>query len=103
MPYIITIVRQWTLFSGMSGTLPPGSQLVFTYVHAGVLDGPVAFFGAKNLLCDVAELGEPWTFGLNPEKFPNFFWNADRTQPGIWGKRIPCSVFWKKCGKNERI
>jgi methyltransferase (TIGR00027 family) len=54
------------------GTLPPGSRLVFTYVHVGVLDGSMAFSGATNLLRDVAELGEPWTFGLDPEKVPGF-------------------------------
>ena len=54
------------------GTLAPGSRLVFTYVHAGMLDGSRAFFGAKRLLLDVAELGEPWTFGLDPAKVPGF-------------------------------
>ena len=71
----------------MSVHFPREAGLVFTYVHAGVLDGPVAFFGAKNLLCDVAELGEPWTFGLDPEKFPNFFWNADCNWTGILGQK----------------
>ena len=45
---------------------PSGSQVIFTYVHSGVLDGTVKFDGAERLLADVAELHEPWTFGMNP-------------------------------------
>jgi methyltransferase (TIGR00027 family) len=45
---------------------PSGSQLIFTYVHSGLLDRTVKFDGAERLLADVAELHEPWTFGMNP-------------------------------------
>jgi len=45
---------------------PSGSQVIFTYVHSGVLDGTVKFDGAERLLADVGELHEPWTFGMNP-------------------------------------
>jgi methyltransferase (TIGR00027 family) len=45
---------------------PSGSQVIFTYVHSGLLDGTVKFDGAERLLADVAELHEPWTFGMNP-------------------------------------
>jgi methyltransferase (TIGR00027 family) len=45
---------------------PLGSRLIFTYVHSGVLDGTVNFYGAERLLADVAELHEPWTFGMDP-------------------------------------
>jgi len=50
----------------------PGSRVIFTYVHSGVLDGSVPFFGAGRLLRDVAQLGEPWRFGLRPELAPEF-------------------------------
>jgi methyltransferase (TIGR00027 family) len=43
------------------------TRLIFTYVHRGALDGSVPFDGAPALLRDVARLGEPWTFGLDPE------------------------------------
>jgi methyltransferase (TIGR00027 family) len=49
-----------------------GSRLIFTYVHAGALDGSVAFDGAPKILEDVAQIGEPWTFGLFPEGVPAF-------------------------------
>jgi methyltransferase (TIGR00027 family) len=50
----------------------PGSRIVFTYVHAGALDGSVGFEGAAKVIRDVAQLGEPWTFGLLPAAVPNF-------------------------------
>jgi methyltransferase (TIGR00027 family) len=50
----------------------PGSRLIFTYVHAGALDGSVPFDGAPKILQDVAQIGEPWTFGLFPEHVPAF-------------------------------
>jgi methyltransferase (TIGR00027 family) len=48
------------------GTCAPGGRIVFTYVHRGVLDGSVAFFGAERIRRDVNRLGEPWTFGFEP-------------------------------------
>lgn len=48
------------------GTAAPGSRVVFTYIHAGVLDGSAAFDGGAQLMSSVRRLGEPWTFGLHP-------------------------------------
>jgi methyltransferase (TIGR00027 family) len=50
----------------------PRSRIIFTYVHSGALDGSVCFEGAAKLLHDVAQLGEPWTFGLDPVAVPEF-------------------------------
>jgi len=50
----------------------PRSRLVFSYVHAGVLDGSVYFEGAADILRNVARLGEPWTFGLDPVAVPEY-------------------------------
>jgi methyltransferase (TIGR00027 family) len=50
----------------------PSSQVIFTYVHSGVLDGSVRFEGVTHLLRDVARLGEPWTFGLSPNQVASF-------------------------------
>jgi methyltransferase (TIGR00027 family) len=50
----------------------PGSRIVFTYVHSGALDGSVHFEGAAKLVDDVKQLGEPWTFGLDPSAVPEF-------------------------------
>lgn len=51
---------------------PPGSRIIFTYVDAAVLDGSIVFEGARRLLEDVAQLGEPWTFGLDPSRAAEF-------------------------------
>lgn len=50
----------------------PGSRIIFTYVHSGILDGSVNFEGARRLLRDVARLDEPWTFGLSPIQLGEF-------------------------------
>lgn len=50
----------------------PGTRLIFTYVHAGMLDGSVQFKAAARLLRGYAGLGEPWIFGLFPEQVSPF-------------------------------
>jgi methyltransferase (TIGR00027 family) len=50
----------------------PGSALVVTYVHAGVLDGSVEFPEAARWVHNVERAGEPWTFGLDPAAVPAF-------------------------------
>jgi methyltransferase (TIGR00027 family) len=50
----------------------PGSALVFTYVHAGVLDGSVEFPEAARWVQNVQRAGEPWTFGLHPAEVSSF-------------------------------
>jgi methyltransferase (TIGR00027 family) len=49
-----------------------GSRLVFTYIDRRALDGSGLFEGAADLMREVARLGEPWTFGLDPEELPNY-------------------------------
>jgi methyltransferase (TIGR00027 family) len=48
----------------------PGSRLIFTYVHAGLLDGSHDFPGGAEALRAVERAGEPWTFGFDPEELP---------------------------------
>ena len=57
---------------GWIGRAAPGSCLVFTYIHRGVLDGSERFEGADLLLRNVRALGEPWRFGLQPEAVASF-------------------------------
>ncbi len=54
------------------GTCAPGSGITFTYVHRGVLNGSVEFFGGERIRRDVAALGEPWTFGFDPAELPTY-------------------------------
>ena len=54
------------------GTSAPGSTLVFTYIHGGLLDGSVVFEGGDTMMQTVRSLGEPWRFGLHPEEVEAF-------------------------------
>jgi methyltransferase (TIGR00027 family) len=49
-----------------------GSELVFTYVHRGVIDDPRAWFGTERLFRGLEEMGERWTFGLDPARTGDF-------------------------------
>ena len=57
---------------GYVSSCRPSSRIIFTYVDSGALDGSGCFEGAAKLLRDVAQLGEPWTFGLDPDAVPEF-------------------------------
>ncbi len=58
---------------------PGPTALVFTYVHAGLLDGSVEFEGGVQILANVQKLGEPWTFGLRPPEVGAFLANCGLT------------------------
>ncbi|MCC6156669.1 MAG: class I SAM-dependent methyltransferase [Deltaproteobacteria bacterium] len=47
-------------------TCAPGSRLVFTYIHRGLIDGTIAFDGANLSRDRVSGEGEPWIFGFDP-------------------------------------
>jgi methyltransferase (TIGR00027 family) len=57
-------------------TAAPGSVVVFTYVHGGLLDGTMSFLGGELMLENVKRLGEPWTFGLHPAQVGDFVTRA---------------------------
>jgi hypothetical protein len=46
--------------------------MVFTYIHAGALDGSATFLGATDTLATVRRLGEPYTHGLDPAALPSY-------------------------------
>jgi hypothetical protein len=41
-------------------------------VHRGALDGSGLFADAEELLSELKKLGEPWTFGLDPNELPAY-------------------------------
>jgi methyltransferase (TIGR00027 family) len=47
-----------------------GSRIIFTYVHADVLDGRFAAPGVERLATVLRGYGEPWTFGFRPAELP---------------------------------
>ena len=53
-------------------TFAAGTQLLFTYVHRGLLDGDVAFEGMEHVDEMLRRAGEPWTFGFAPAELPSY-------------------------------
>ncbi len=50
----------------------PGSRLVFTYIHRGLIDGTVQFGNLKEIPATLQDAGETWRFGLYPEKLAGY-------------------------------
>ena len=50
----------------------PGSQLVFTYIDREVLSNPGSFYGTEKIVQILQDVGERWTFGLEPAKLASF-------------------------------
>ena len=50
----------------------PGTLLLFTYVHQGVIDGSAHFPEAARWVRSVARAGEAWTFGFVPAALPGY-------------------------------
>ncbi len=61
--------------------LAEGSQLIFTYVDADLINGADRFRDAASARRAVTGVGEPWTFGLRPEALP--------VRPRTW-RRAAC-------------
>ena len=61
-----------TVFRSVARNTAAGSQMVFTYLHQGVLDGSVRFPGADRSLATVHRVGEPYTFGFEPVELPRY-------------------------------
>ena len=49
-----------------------GSRIIFTYVHADVLNSKFAAPGVVRLTAALRAYGEPWTFGFRPEEVPAY-------------------------------
>ena len=49
-----------------------GSRIIFTYVHADVLNNSFAAPGVLRLANALRAYGEPWTFGFKPEEVPAY-------------------------------
>jgi len=60
------------VFRYVARSATAGSQMVFTYIHRGILDGSVTFVGANKSLATVRRAGEPYTFGFDPLELPRY-------------------------------
>jgi methyltransferase (TIGR00027 family) len=56
----------------MSRALAPDAEVLFTYIHRGILDGSVAFADAAAGAAAVSRRDEPFTFGLDPADVPAY-------------------------------
>lgn len=75
----------------------PGSQVTFTYLHRGLLDGTAAFDGARASRDQVAHDGEPWIWGWDPAQLAGYLEQrgmtlrrdagADEYRARYWGER----------------
>ena len=59
-------------FRMLSRALAQASQLIFTYVHCGALDGSVAFAEARRWKSSVRSTGEPFIFGFDPANLADY-------------------------------
>jgi methyltransferase (TIGR00027 family) len=61
-----------TTIRSIASLSAPGSRLVFTYIHSGLLDGSVSFGDMGRVPATLRKAGETWTFGLRPEELPDY-------------------------------
>jgi methyltransferase (TIGR00027 family) len=50
----------------------PGSEIAFTYLHRGVIDGSHRPPGSRQAEARVSTAGEPWRFGFDPDELPGY-------------------------------
>jgi O-methyltransferase involved in polyketide biosynthesis len=50
----------------------PGSEILFTYVHADALKTSCGFEGMAALKRTLKSAAEPWTFGFDPRELPDY-------------------------------
>jgi methyltransferase (TIGR00027 family) len=60
------------MFRSVARSSAAGSQMVFTYIHRGILDGSARFAGADQTLATVRRAGEPYKFGFDPAELPQY-------------------------------
>lgn len=50
----------------------PKSQLVFTYIDERILADPQSFYGAEKIVKLLSDVGEKWTFGIDPQQLESY-------------------------------
>jgi len=60
------------MFDFFAGSTPPGSKVIFTYVHSDAINGSFPAAGLERLTKRLRDYGEPWTFGFDPKELPGY-------------------------------
>lgn len=79
-----------------------GGTLIFTYIHAGVLDGSASFPEAARWIRNVQRAGEPWTFGLIPDRLRAFLGGLGYTLESDVSTRDADDRWFPALGRRER-
>ncbi len=59
-------------FRAIAALAAPGSRLVFTYIHGGLIDGTMQFGTLGDVPGTLKDAGETWKFGLYPENLAGY-------------------------------
>ncbi|MEV6773392.1 SAM-dependent methyltransferase [Nocardia sp. NPDC051030] len=88
--------------AAISALVGPDGLLLFTFVHAGALDGSTYFPEAEQWVRSVARVGEPWTFGLDPNRLAAFL--TDRGYELVWEQSTATAGhdYFTPLGRSER-
>jgi methyltransferase (TIGR00027 family) len=68
----LTAVAVATTFDAIARLVPSGSPVVFTYIDRRMLEGTLDFDGARESAEHVERVGEPYTFGFDPDEVSNY-------------------------------
>jgi len=58
--------------SDIRSAIAPGSRIVFTYVHSGLIDGSLPMEGIEKLMAEITRHAEPWIFGIHPGELAHY-------------------------------
>lgn len=83
-----------SVFKFIGQNTPPGSKIIFTYVHADALTGHFEAPGLQPLLHALEERGEPWTFGFNPAELPDYLSTFDLSLTADLGAAEYRRLYW---------
>ena len=79
-----------------------GTCPLFTYVHAGILDGSAGFPEAARWMRNVDRAGEPWIFGLLPEGLDAFLRDRGWTLESDVSTREAGDRWFPALGRRDR-
>jgi len=88
-------------FRDVAGIARAGGEIVFTYVHRGVIDGSVQFPEAARWSRSVRSAGEPWTFGFVPEQLSEYLRVRGFDLLGDTSTRSGGDPHFRACGRRE--